>query len=215
MQLILASHSPRRRKLVERLGIPVHVVSANVDEDSLDQSQPADYVVQTAILKAEAVAAGFPAALIIAADTTVAIDDGILAKPHDDAEATAMLRRLRGRAHQVHTGIVVFQPAGSRLETSVCKTDVTMRDYSDDEIRHYVASGDPFDKAGAYAIQHRRFHPVAEIHGCYTNVVGLAMCHLCRLLKRFQVQTTLTVAADTCKHQDCGLCRALMSADEL
>jgi predicted house-cleaning NTP pyrophosphatase (Maf/HAM1 superfamily) len=96
-----------------------------------------------------------------------------------------MLRRLRGRTHQVYTGIAVFSVADGRLATDLCITDVPMRDYSDEEIRTYVATGDPLDKAGAYAIQHPGFQPVASMSGCFSSVMGLPHCHLARLLKEF------------------------------
>lgn len=212
MKLILASHSPRRRTLIELFGLPVCTTVADVDEESVDHVDPARNVIQTAQLKAEAVADQFADGLIIAADTTVALDGEMLNKPADDAEARNMLRRLRGRVHQVYTGIALLQSPSRHYETAVCCTDVYMRDYSDEEIEQYIRSGDPFDKAGAYAIQNDAFHPVSHIQGCYTNVVGLPLCRLQTLLGRFGIQSTLAVATGTEDYRQCDTCRMLMTA---
>jgi MAF protein len=110
--------------------------------------------------------------------------DIILGKPNDDADAFAMLTRLRGRTHQVYTGLALLRPGDGFLLTDLSVTDVPMRGYSDKEIRAYIATGDPHDKAGAYAIQHAEFHPVEHMHGCYAGVMGLPLCHVRRLLRR-------------------------------
>ena len=120
---------------------------------------------------------------VVAADTAVVDGDEILGKPADAAEAAAMLRRLRGREHAVLTGVAVLDAATGRLETAVERTAVFMRAFTDEEIAAYVASGDPMDKAGAYAIQNRGFSPVARIEGCYANVVGLPLCTLACMLR--------------------------------
>ena len=111
----------------------------------------------------------------------------MLGKPADPDDAERMLRQLRGRTHQVYTGVAIMsgQSPGAVL-TDVCITDVPMRDYSDAEIRAYVASGDPMDKAGAYGIQHAGFHPVQGMRGCFASVMGLPLCHVLRLLMRIQ-----------------------------
>lgn len=211
MKLILASQSPRRRRLIELFGLPVQTTIAAVDEDSIDHPDPATNVVQTAQLKAEAVGDQFADGIIIAADTTVALDGEMLNKPADDAEAQNMLRRLRGRVHQVYTGIALLQSDSRRCETTVCTTDVYMRDYTGEEIEQYIRSGDPFDKAGAYAIQNTAFRPVSQIRGCYTNVVGLPLCQLQIMLGRFGVRSTLAVDAATEDHRKCDTCRMLIN----
>jgi MAF protein len=184
-RLILASASPRRRELIRLFGQPVEVWTAEVDEDSVTHPDPAVNVVETAALKAEDVARRAPAdAVIIAADTTVALGERMLNKPADAAEAAAMLRLLRGQTHQVHTGIVVINVATGQEVRDVATVDVPMRPYSDDEINAYIATGDPLDKAGAYAIQHPGFRPVESLSGCYAAVVGLPLCHLARALRR-------------------------------
>lgn len=213
MILILASQSPRRRRLIEHLGHPVHSVTAAVDEESIDHPEPATNVVGTARLKAEAVSDQFSNALIIAADTTVAVDGEMLGKPANRYEAQNTLGRLRGRAHQVYTGLVLLQTNSGHMETSVCLTEVYMRPYGDAEVEGYIDSGDPFDKAGAYAIQSTSFHPVDYIRGCYTNVVGLPLCQLCSLLNRFGISSDLPVAAVTEDHRECTTCVRIMSSD--
>ena len=209
-QLILASQSPRRRKLIELLRLSVRAVTADVDEESVDHPDPRTNVVRTADLKAQAVAATFPEAIVIAADTTVAIDGHMLGKPADAIEAAAMLTRLRGREHQVHTGLVLRQASSSRHVYSVSSTDVVMRAYSDEEIGKYVASADPLDKAGAYAIQHPDFAPVEQVRGCYSGVVGLSMCQLSVALRRLGIDVNLNVADRTQGYQDCALCQSLL-----
>lgn len=186
--LILASNSPRRQQLLALSGWLFQVIPANVDEQRVVGEPPQDYVARLAKEKAQAVARLAPAgSLIVAADTTVVVGGAILGKPVDQAEAISMLRLLRGRAHQVYTGLAVLRPEDDALLTDWCVTEVLMRDYGEAEMLAYVASGDPLDKAGAYAIQHDRFKPVAGLQGCYTNIVGLPMCHLTRLLEQLEI----------------------------
>ncbi len=194
-RLILASSSPRRQVLIRLLGYPVEVRVADVDELSVTDPDPARNVVATARLKADTVAATVTgAAVIIAADTEVVLDGRLLGKPSGPAEATRMLQQLRNRTHQVHTGIVVLRRPDGALATAVSTTDVTMRDYGDAEIAAYVASGDPLDKAGAYAIQSASFRPVARLDGCYSGVVGFSLCRLSQALQAVGVPVSLDVA---------------------
>ena len=185
--LILASNSPRRRRLLALIGLPFIVSAADVDESTRSNESPAEYVLRLAETKARAVQADADQ-IILAADTTVVDGSDILGKPQDDAEAVAMLTRLRGHSHQVYTGIALFRPGDGRMLTDLCVTDVPMRDYSDDEIRDYVATGDPLDKAGAYAIQHPDFHPVARMAGCFASVMGLPVCHVLLQLRKMGAQ---------------------------
>ncbi len=187
--LVLASNSPRRRELLALGGWTFQVRPADVDESQLPGETPGDYVLRLARSKARACAAGArPGEVILAADTTVAVDGDILVKPKDATEAAEMLRRLRGRGHQVYTGLAVLQAPGRDPLTDCCVTDVPMRNYSEAEIEAYVASGDPLDKAGAYAIQHPGFHPVEALAGCYASVMGLPLCHLVRTLGKLGIQ---------------------------
>ena len=185
--LVLASNSPRRRQLLALTGLPFLVKVANVDESQLPNESPADYVLRLAETKARTIQAE-PDQVILAADTTVVDGSDILGKPQDAAEAFAMLTRLRGHEHQVYTGIALLRAGDGLLLTDLCITEVPMRAYSDEEIRKYVASGDPLDKAGAYAIQHPEFHPVARMDGCFANVMGLPVCHLILQLRKMGIQ---------------------------
>jgi septum formation protein len=198
--LILASNSPRRRQLLALTGLPFVVSAANVDESTRANESPANYVLRLAETKARAILAD-AGQIILAADTTVVDGQDILGKPQGDAEAIAMLRRLRGHAHQVYTGVALLRVSDGRLLKDVCVTDVPMRDYSDAEIRAYVATGDPLDKAGAYAIQHPEFRPVAMtptnghigMDGCYASVMGFPLCHVTRMLRELGVTPTADV----------------------
>jgi MAF protein len=169
----------------------------DIDESQLDGESPRDYVQRLAQKKADAAARKLsPGDIVIAADTTVADGDEILGKPSSPQEAQWMLQRLRGRMHQVFTAISVFDVGSTLRLADLCRTDVLMRTYSQQEISAYVASGDPLDKAGAYAIQHRGFDPVEKIEGCYANVVGLPLCHLVRLLREFDIYPLTNITQD-------------------
>ena len=182
--LILASASPRRRELVPLLGLAWKIQVADVDETSVDDPDPAVNVMRTAELKAEAAASAVgDDCVILAADTIVVLDSLILNKPVDEENAVEMLHQLRGRVHQVYTGIVVLNKAAGRRVLDVARVDVPMRNYTDPEINNYIGTGDPLDKAGAYAIQHPQFQPAPDITGCFAAVVGLPLCHVSRALK--------------------------------
>lgn len=187
MDLILASNSPRRRFLLALTDWSFEVIPAEVDETVSPGESPQAYVSRLAVDKAQAVAARVKdESLIISADTTVVDGDEILGKPVDGAEAEHMLHQLRGRTHQVYTGLAMLHSTG-KLQTELACTDVPMRAYSDEEMDAYIASGDPLDKAGAYAIQHAGFNPAQNLTGCYANVVGLPLCHLLRSLRKIGV----------------------------
>ena len=186
--LLLASNSPRRRQLLALGGWTFTVDASNSDESLLPGEAPEAYVRRLAEVKARAVLErARPEHVIVGSDTSVVIDGEILGKPSDAADAHKMLRRLRGRAHQVYTGIAVLRARDGSVLTDVCVTDVPMRAYSDAEIDAYVRSGDPLDKAGAYGIQNPDFQPVAHMDGCYASVMGLPLCHLTVLLRRMGV----------------------------
>jgi septum formation protein len=177
--LILASASPRRRELLERLGPVLEVVPADVDETPLPDEKPADYARRVAAAKCDAVADGLPAdrgLAVLGADTTVIIEETILGKPADDAEARAMLLRLAGRRHEVVTAYTLRFGA-RRLDRAVT-TLVAMRALQPAEIDAYVASGEGRDKAGAYAVQGIAAAFVTELRGSLTNVVGLPLAEV-------------------------------------
>jgi septum formation protein len=195
LRLVLASGSPRRRELIPLLGLPWEVWPANVDEESIEETDPELNVARTAQLKASTVAAEAPTqAIVVAADTTVALDGRMLNKPANEADARRMLLSLRGRTHQVYTGITVINNASAKTITDVATIKVPMREYSIDEIETYIATGDPLDKAGAYAIQHPVFRPVIRMEGCYAGVVGLPLCHLTRALGKVGVVVGVDIA---------------------
>ncbi len=197
-RLILASASPRRRELFARLGAPFDVVDPRVDEVPRASETPGDLAIRLAVAKAVAVASARPGTTVVAADTVVGLDGQALGKPSSAAESTWMLRALRGRPHEVLTAVCVVGPGGRR-GTGVERTVVRMRGYSDAEVARYVATGDPFDKAGSYGIQHADFRPVAAIAGCYTNVVGLPLCLVARLLRDAGLEQ-VPVADAACPH---------------
>lgn len=172
-ELVLASRSPRRQELLAELGLVFTVDAAEVDESPLADEPAEAMVARLSRLKAAVVAARHPGALVLAADTVVVLDGVVFGKPADEAEATAMLTALCGRTHLVHTAVTLA--CGNDLRTRLSSTAVTMRAYTDGEIAAYVATGDPLDKAGAYAIQHPAFAPVASWEGCYAGVVGLPL----------------------------------------
>ncbi|MCI0557282.1 MAG: Maf family protein [Nitrososphaera sp.] len=183
--LSLASNSPRRRQLISLGGWMFHVTPVSVDETPYPGENPRAYVIRLATAKVLAAANTLrPDSVAVAADTTVVDGNEILGKPNDASEAIQMLQRLRGHAHQVFTAIAILSYGSREPIIDVCMTTVPMRDYSNEEIFAYVATGDPFDKAGAYAIQHPRFRPVASMDGCFANVVGLPLCHLTRTLEK-------------------------------
>jgi MAF protein len=188
MSLVLASNSPRRRQLLSLGGWVFQVLPAQVDESPQPGEDAQGYVMRLAQSKAQEVAGRAGASdVVVAADTTVAAGGEILGKPSDPLQAEAMLRLLRGKAHQVFTALAALRVSDGALLTDCCLTEVPMREYDDEEIAAYIASGDPLDKAGAYAIQHPGFRPVAELHGCYANVMGLPLCHLTRTLARWNI----------------------------
>jgi len=188
--LILASSSPRRRELLAEFGIPFSVVAANVPESPLPGESPERSAARLALAKAQAVLANLPgktSALVIGADTIVVYRGQPLGKPASPDEAIAMLKRLRGKTHRVISAVAVVDTRTGRSVVRTTSTRVHLRPMSDEEIARYVASGDPLDKAGAYAIQNRTFHPVEWIEGCYSNVVGLPLCTLAEELSEFGV----------------------------
>jgi septum formation protein len=196
LKLVLASNSPRRRELLALTGWQFSVQPVDIDESPWPAELPADYVRRLAEGKARAAGQhARPGSIILAADTTVVDGDTILGKPADAAEARAMLVSLQGREHKVYTAISVFDPQSGRLINDICATSVWMRSYSGDEIETYIASGDPFDKAGAYAIQNPQFRPVERIEGCYACVVGLPLCNVVRLLAQFGLETEKDLTA--------------------
>ena len=212
--LVLASNSPRRRQLLSLIGLKFTVTAADVDESLFTNESPSDYFLRLAETKARAIQAGVDQ-IVLAADTTVVLGSDILGKPKDSDEATAMLKGLRGRTHQVYTGIALFRPRQGLLLKDLCVTDVPMRDYSDQEIDAYVKTGDPLDKAGAYAIQHPEFKPVAQMDGCFASVMGLPVCHVIRLMRKMDIQpeTDFFLSCETLLEYQCPVSNAILSGE--
>lgn len=177
-RLILASASPRRRKIVGRLGVAFEVVATEVDETLMIGEQSDAAARRIASSKARAAGVRVESGIAIGADTVVVLEGRILGKPATMDEAVSMLKALRGRSHEVITGLAVLDVAKDRLEQSSTTSLVVMRNFTEEEIATYVATGDPMDKAGAYAVQSGSFHPAATIIGCYLSVVGLPLCTL-------------------------------------
>jgi septum formation protein len=186
-RLVLASTSPRRRWLLEKLGRDFEVIGPDVTEVARPGERPDDFAQRMADEKAAEVAPRAAEAWILAADTVVALDEAALGKPKDAREATTMLAGLAGRTHTVFTGVALIQPGGGAAERVVVGTPVTFRDLTGDEIAAYVATGEPFDRAGAYAIQGEGAHLVERVEGSYTNVIGLPLPEVARWLRRWRV----------------------------
>jgi septum formation protein len=189
-RVILASASPRRRELLELIGIRHEVRPADIDESLFTGERPVAHAERLARAKAHTIAEHEPGAVVIAADTIVVVDGDVLGKPRDAADARAMLRRLSGRTHTVLTAIAVA--LGAKTESAVESVDVTFRALSDEEISSYVATGEPMDKAGAYGIQGFGATIVERVDGDYFSVMGLGLRRLIELLDRVGVRYTFS-----------------------
>lgn len=195
MNIILASQSPRRKELLERMGIrDFETISPNVDESVFHGLPPEELVRRLSAEKAAAVAgrAGEDA-IVIAADTVVALEGAVLGKPADELDAFKMLSALSGVRHQVYTGVTVCR--GGEKQTAHEVTDVTFRELSEEEIEHYIATGEPMDKAGAYGIQGYGALFIEGISGDYYNVMGLPVCRLGQILGQLGMDCMALAAA--------------------
>ncbi len=183
--IVLASNSPRRSELLGLTGTQFSTHPADIDESRRSNEPAQEYVMRLAEQKAQASANFAPFnGLVVASDTIVADGDDLLGKPADQTDARRMLLKLRGRTHQVHTAVVVYLPSRGIKQSTLCSTNVHMRRYTDEELDAYLATGDPMDKAGAYAIQHVDFRPVIKFSGCFASVMGFPLCHFERLLRQ-------------------------------
>ncbi len=187
IQIVLASGSPRRSELLGSLGLHFDIIVSDVDENPHDCEVPEALALRLAESKACVVSQEYHESVIIAADTLVVIDNAVLGKPADEAQAVEMLQRLRGREHLVHTGLAVICQVRGIANIQLATTPVQMREYTNAEIFQYVATGNPMDKAGAYAIQSNAFQPVESIQQCYANVMGLPLCHLYNALASLEL----------------------------
>lgn len=218
ISLILASASPRRRELLALSGWQFRVTSVDLDEQPLSGEAPDRYVLRLAGSKARAAAESAPLdAIILAADTTVADGSTILGKPSSADEAVSMLKALRNRTHTVYTALALLAPGNIPPLLELCASSVPMRSYTDEEIRDYVNSGDPLDKAGAYAIQHAGFAPTINFNGCYAGVMGLPLCHFARLMQKAGYPAETVIPARCQQHLDyhCTLYPAVWRGDNV
>jgi septum formation protein len=183
-RLILASASPRRKRLLKQIGLDFDVLPSSVPETWEENTSPPEIALRLAREKAEAIAGNLPSGVVIGADTLVVLEGRILGKPQNPDEAFRFLRKLSGRSHDVITAVVLLDAESGRVLADVEVTRVFFREVSDQEIHAYIASGEPMDKAGAYGIQGRGVLFVKRIEGCYTNVVGLPLGKLGEMLTR-------------------------------
>ena len=224
--ILLASNSPRRRELIALGNWTFKISVSVVDESQRPGELPADYVLRLAEAKARAAITNDPVGsdkqsqVVLAADTTVVYgpknSSTILGKPEDAADAIQMLKKLRGRTHEVYTGLAALKPGSGQLLKDLCVTEVPMRNYTDAEIESYVQTGDPLDKAGAYAIQHAGFQPVQNMRGCFASVMGLPLCHLVRLLAKMGITPNADVPANcqTHLHYHCPVSAAILRGEQ-
>ncbi len=180
--LILASKSPRRRYLLDQAGLSFTVIPSHFDESSVSLSSPLTYVKALAEGKAEDISHRHPQSWVIGADTVVLIDGSILGKPGSRSQARTMLKRLSGKIHKVLTGYAIYCEAKQKKYSDVVTTEVAFKKLTAKEIEWYVHTAEPFDKAGAYAVQGLGSFLVKRINGSYTNVVGLPVCEVVELL---------------------------------
>ena len=187
MRLILASSSPRRRELLTQIGLTFDIIPAHIDETRRASEDPTGYVQRLALEKAQTIHALHPDAFVLGADTTVEIDGHALEKPIDRTDAERMLRALSGRTHHVHTGLAILSPRGqcTHLETTSVRFSVV----EEGELQHYLESGEPYDKAGAYGIQGYAARWIPRIDGDYFNVMGLPLAAAVRLLKELNYRS--------------------------
>jgi len=188
-RLILASKSPRRSELLRQVGLEFQVVPSRVEEDLVRGESPQEHVIRLSEAKARNVAGKYPDCWVIAADTIVCINGSILGKPSNRQEALQMLRCLSGQEHWVLTGFAVCHLAEGKTDKETVQTAVKMKNLTPAEMEWYVQTGEPFDKAGGYAIQGIGSFMIESIRGSYTNVVGLPLCELIEMLSRLGAVT--------------------------
>ncbi len=186
-RVILASASPRRIELLQQLGLRFEIVTSGVDEDFRGGESPREHVLRLAGAKAGAVSRLQPDAWVLGADTIVVIDGEILGKPGSPAEAVAMMRKLSGREHRVFTGFSMRSAERGAAVSEAVESSVIFRKLGDDEAAWYAATEEPYDKAGAYAVQGLGAFCIREIRGSYTNVMGLPLCEVVDVMKKLQI----------------------------
>jgi len=214
----LASNSPRRREMLAWVDWELEASAANIDETRHSEESAQEYVLRLGAEKA-----GYPIPqagsddIIIAADTIVVLDEKMLGKPKDEREAFEMLSQLRACEHWVMTAIAVRSGGTEHVHQDICRTRVQMREYADEEIKQYIASGDPMDKAGAYAIQSTIFHPAVDFNGCFASVMGMPLCHLERTLLKFSIYMPSGLALICQNHlkYNCSITECVMAGEDI
>ncbi|HUN55917.1 MAG TPA: Maf family protein [Smithella sp.] len=182
---VLASESPRRRDILESVGLKFKTIPAHVNEDYLAGENPKQHVGRLSRDKAMVIARKYPEAWVLGADTIVVIDGMILGKPKNQTQAKKMLKRLSGREHKVFTGFSIIRAASKVFQTKVIQSAVRFKTISPEEMQWYLACNEPYDKAGGYAIQGKGAYFIQSIRGSYTNVIGLPLCEVLETLKKF------------------------------
>ncbi len=186
-KLLLASQSPRRRELLEQTGIELQIVPSDIDEEDISIKNPAEYVEALSFMKAEKISGAYPDSWILGADTIVVLQDQILGKPESEHHAIEILRLLSNREHKVFTGFCIMNKHKQTVIKSAVETRVWFKPLSDQEIKWYVSTKEPFDKAGGYGIQGLGAFLVRKIFGSYSNVVGLPVCEVIEALMELKI----------------------------
>jgi MAF protein len=216
--IALASRSPRRREMLSWLGLAYESLDGSIDETPLPGEDPRGHVLRVAEEKALAAARELEGNWTIISADTVVVDEGtILGKPANAEDAARLLEKLNGREHFVDSGLIIYNLDDRSINKALCESRVQMRPITSEEILDYVSSGDPLDKAGAYAIQNRDFNPVPEFSGCMANVMGLPLCHLLRELKDRRVLIKKN-PSEVCNEQlgyDCPIWERVLAGEEI
>ena len=207
-KISLLSSSPRGRELIKALLNPVSIAGSRGEEPRPRRNEsPEEYVVRSAFAKLGRGDWSADDGWLVGADTVVVLGGEILGKPASEEEARDMLTRLRNRRHRVVTGTVVVNAVSGRLRFEVGTSDIYTRNYSDEDIEKYIARREPFDKAGAYAVQDGDFNPVTRVEGCYLNVIGLPLCQLVESLRILDAKPKLRPFNQIPYHDRCSDCR--------
>ena len=188
-RFILASASPRRIDLLTGMGLNFDIIPSDIDESPAPQEDPQSHVLRLSKEKAQTIGERHPDGWALGADTIVVIDGEILGKPVDSTEAAQMLNRLSGRTHEVYTGFTLFHGRSKKARSQAVRSSVVFRSIPEDEIAWYLSTPEPYDKAGAYAVQGMGAFFIKEIRGSYTNVMGLPLCEVVDMMKEEKILT--------------------------
>ena len=215
IELVLASQSPQRSELLKLIGKPFHVEPANIDETKQKTELPHSYAKRLALSKALKVAYNHQnGSIVIGADTIVVQNDNVVGKPASNEEACQMLMKLRGNTHQVVTAVAIHYSKSGNISQELCKTNVRMRNMTEEEVADYISTGDSLDKAGAYAIQNVKFQPAMPLGGCLANVIGLPLCHITRALRQNNIHVDNDIAEKCQDHigYDCPVYTSILGS---